>query len=61
MLYYYYVKEPESGGVLQASEMSGETASVQKYGELIIEDDTIYEIDETCLNCKKGEKRSRAN
>lgn len=61
MLYYYYGKEPASGGVLRANEMSGEPASIQKYGELIIEDDTIYEIDETCLNCKKGEKKFRSS
>jgi hypothetical protein len=61
MLYYYYGKEPESEGVLRANEMSGESASIQKYGELIIEDDTIYEIDETCLNCRKGEKKFHGN
>lgn len=61
MLYYYYGKEPESRGALRANEMSGEHAAVQKYGELIIEDDTIYEIDETCLNCRRGEKNFRAN
>lgn len=58
MIYYYYGREPESGGVLRANEMSGENAPIQQYGELIIEEDTIYEIDEACLNCKKGRKNS---
>lgn len=58
MIYYYYGRKPDSQGVLQANEMAVESPVYQKYGELIIEEDTIYEIDETCLNCKKKKEKS---
>lgn len=59
MIYYYYGINPESDGVLRASEMPAGNSSVRKYGELVIEDDTIYEIDEACLNCKRKREREK--
>lgn len=53
MLYYYYGFQPDCREPLRANEMQEEDFQVQQYGELVIEEDTIYEIDEACLNCKK--------
>lgn len=57
MIYYYYGANPDSEGVLRTNEMPVENPPVRRYGDLIIEEDTIYEIDESCLNCKKRKNK----
>lgn len=55
MRYYQYggaKKEHE----LEAKE-KGQRSILGKFGQLIIDDDTIYEIDEECLRCREGGKK----
>lgn len=59
MKYYYYGSGSCSTGELGANEMQHESPPVRRYGELVIEEDTIYEIDEACLNCQKKRKKSQ--
>ena len=54
MRYYRYGKK-ETDQAVEAEEK--ETHALPgKFGELIIEEDTVYEIDEECLRCKKKKK-----
>lgn len=53
MKYYYYGSDAYLKGGLRANEMQKEDSPIRKFGELIIEEDTIYEIDEACLDCQK--------
>lgn len=51
MRYYRYGKK-ETRQEIEAEEKK-ESNIIGKFGELIIDEDTVYEIDEECLRCKK--------
>ena len=58
MRYYHYgadaVEMPlKSNGMTESTE---EDMASYRDRDLVIEEDTIYEIDRECINCKKGEK-----
>ncbi|MCD7824742.1 MAG: hypothetical protein LUH14_02050 [Clostridiaceae bacterium] len=55
MRYFHY----QSNKSMSELETKAEKRSykMNRYGELIIDDDTVYEIDRDCIRCK--EKKSR--
>ena len=54
MRYYRYGnKETKQEIEAEEKEMSN---LIGRFGELIIDEDTVYEIDEECIRCKKREK-----
>lgn len=63
MRYFYYGNEQNSKGQRQADLRSNGMGQVQNSWQnemedgLIIEEDTIYEIDQECLACRKRRER----
>lgn len=67
MRYYYYGREPEGGKKRQQSEGYGSMGradgrgvhKMAQQGEVIIEEDTIYEIDQECESCRRNRQKSQ--
>lgn len=55
---YYQYGGVKKGHELEAKE-KGQGNILGKFGELIIDDDTIYEIDEECLRCRENGKNKK--
>lgn len=54
MTYYHYGKKKTKQDLeTEEKEFSRLAEKTGKFGELIIDEDTIYEIDEECIRCKK--------
>lgn len=63
MRYFYYGPnekkvvasgvENKSSGILEERADFGQDKTVSIDGDLVIEDDTIYEIDRNCMACRK--------
>lgn len=49
---YYRYGNKETKQDVEAEEKQSSNV-IGKFGELIIDEDTVYEIDEECLRCKK--------
>lgn len=52
MKYYYYGSQIEKNE-LEEKPVTVQRETIEKIPGLIIEEDTIYEIDEECLRCKR--------
>ena len=65
MRYFYYGKEPEGGERREQQEgyfNMGKSYGRSRYrhiqeGEVIIEEDTIYEIDQECESCRRNRQK----
>lgn len=54
MRYYHYGEKKATQELeTEEKEFSGMAEKAGRFGELIIDEDTIYEIDEECIRCKK--------
>lgn len=51
MRYYKYGKVMEEKESEEKGK--GQTEIIGRFGELVIDEDTIYEIDEECLKCRE--------
>lgn len=54
MRYYRYGKKDERD--FETKEVHATTMDSRQFERLIIEEDTIYEIDEECMECLKKER-----
>lgn len=54
MRYYRYGKE-EIGHEVESSERKAKNLK-GRFGDLIIDEDTVYEIDEECLRCRREQE-----
>lgn len=61
MRYYYYGREEKGkrGTDVRGQEMQGHPGRYHREDGLVIDEDSVYEIDMECIHCKEKAGRSR--